>query len=124
MLNHRPIHVGDPERSVGTSPNHRRTEPVVGRCEKLRLLLIGCSFSYEAVAIASHHQPRHQIVDRLGSERVAVVLFAKIVVSVDHRAAGGRESIRKRKVIKPSQRATCGINRSCSWNNSNWCSHL
>src|SRR2546430_1988066 len=40
VLNDVPVHVGDPQRSVGASRDCRRAEPVVGRRQKLRLLLI------------------------------------------------------------------------------------
>ena len=63
-------------------------------------------------------------MNRLGRKGVAVVLFAKVVVSINHRAARGGESIRKRKVIEPSQCAAGGINRSSSGNHGHLRRHL
>ena len=52
----------------------------------------------------------------LRRERIAVVLFAEIIVAINHRAARRRKSVGVCEIIESSQRAAGRINRCGSGN--------
>jgi hypothetical protein len=73
VFDHVPIHIDNPNRSVGAGSNLHRTKPTVGRGEKLAIEFVGGSSACERDSGWIEYQAMHELMNRLAREGVPVI---------------------------------------------------
>src|SRR5580765_1159432 len=103
MLNDVAIHVGDPQRSIGAGLDGSRSKPIIGRREKLGLLLVVGPPTGKAIALGRHDFAVHQVMHGFANKHVAGEGRAKKVIAIDDGAASRGETAGGMKIIEARQ---------------------
>ena len=104
VLDHRPRHVDDPERSVGSGSGLHGGEPARCRREELRGLLVRRPLAPEGGAVGGQLDPRDDAMRRFADEGVAVEGFAEQRVTIDSESARRRHLVRVGRLIESLHR--------------------